>query len=384
MKRLKVLLISGSFYGMSCGIGDYNYYLAKSLARTNSADIYVLTSDDAAIVQDASFNLLPVITNWGFSGYEKILKLIEKIQPDLIHIQYPTIKYNKPYNIAILLLPAVIKILFPKVRIITTIHDFSIGHILNRIKQFPLLALSDAIIISNERDRDGMLQLYPYFQPKIKKIYIGSNIEFKRIDESKRLEIKKTFCPRGERSIVYFGFFTRGKRLDLLLESFGRLCKKRLPYRLLMLGRPQTEKDLIYLGALKDKAAKFGISDKVSWIEGPSDDEVSVYLQCADLCVLPFERGADLRRSTLVCCIVHEILVISTINSKYMIDTELDEMGVSRLFDPEKDDLASTIENLLKDKEARERMSSSMRQVKDRFSWYNIANSHLRIYEELV
>lgn len=380
---MKVLIISGSFYGMRCGVGAYTHLLARSLGDIGSMDIFVLTSKEASTVNDSKFQLFSTIDGWGFSSYRKILNLIKRSQPQIVHIQYPTIKYNKPYSLAIGFLPAAIRLFFPKIQIIVSIHDFSIGSTLSRIKQLPLLAVSDRVIISNERDRNGMLELFPYLRHKIRKIYIGSNIEFKKLDETTKLELKKRLCPHGERLLVYFGFLTKGKRIGLLLNAFKKF-KKNIPCRLLILGRPQIQKDSNLVNNLKTLAKRLGIEGNITWAEGAGDEEVSRYLQCADMCVLPFERGADLRRTTLVTCIVHELPIVTIVNRKYLMDKELEVMDVARLVDMDKDDLAYIIEALLKDAKTRESMVRSMRQVKKRFSWEVIANDHLLVYEELI
>ncbi len=386
MDKLKLLIISGSFKGMKCGVGNYVYSLAKTLVATGAFDLSILTSDEARPLKDAGFRLFSCIGRWGFFSYKKIIKAIGDTSPDIIHIHYPTIKYNRLYNIGIVLLPFAIKLFFKKIRLVVSIHDFSIGHILNRIKQFPLLYFSDVIVVSNESDRKGMFEMYPNFRGKMKKIYIGSNIEFKRLDNHQKDSMRRELSPNGERLIGYFGFLTKGRNMGLLLYSFNKLVSDdwSLPSKLIIVGSPQNRRDIHYVQDLKRLADKLGIEGKVIWAEGISDEEVSKYLQCMDLCVLPFSRGADLRRTTLVSCIIHEIPVISTVNNKFIMDEELGSMGVAKLIDYNKNDLAYAIGNLLKDAKARELMVHNQREIKNRFSWRDIANAHLNMYRGLI
>lgn len=386
MDKAKVLIISGSFYGMECGVGEYLFRLSIAIARNGPVELFILTSKEAVPLKDMGFHLLPLINRWGFLSYKKIKEAIGRVGPCIVHIQYPTIRYNKPYSIAIVFLPLMIKLFFPKIRVVTSIHDFSIGHIFSRIKQLPILALSDIILISNERDRDGMLKLFSHLRDKIKKVRIGSNIAFKEIEEREKTAIKKALSPSGERSIAYFGFLTKGRRIDLLMASFKKLTLDRcgLRCRLVIIGKPQTRKDLSLISSLKGLAKRLKIDHQVLWIEEASDEEVSKYLQCMDLCVLPFERGADLRRTTLISCVTHGLPIITTINKRYLADIELSQMGIVKLIDLNKDDLAHAIEDLLKDTKARESMIYCMQQVKDRFSWDDIAKEHLHVYEALI
>jgi len=88
---MKILFITGSYPPMKCGVGDYQYNLAKSLSKTNDVNIGVLTSTDAKPVSETdNVEVYPIIRDWGIGRIFKIVKFIRDWDPDIVHIQYPT------------------------------------------------------------------------------------------------------------------------------------------------------------------------------------------------------------------------------------------------------------------------------------------------------
>jgi hypothetical protein len=93
---MRILIITGSFPPMRCGVGDYTYQLAESLAQGSGLSVVVLTSRAAATPSTpTAFEVFPVMESWDDSEASTIEEVTRKWSPDLVHIQYPTLGYGR-------------------------------------------------------------------------------------------------------------------------------------------------------------------------------------------------------------------------------------------------------------------------------------------------
>src|SRR5262245_2539458 len=92
---MRVLLITGSFPPMRCGVGDYTSHLAHALAARGGVEVGVLTSREAASGATADLQLFPIIDGWRFTELPRILRVLRSWRPDVIHVQYPTKGYRR-------------------------------------------------------------------------------------------------------------------------------------------------------------------------------------------------------------------------------------------------------------------------------------------------
>ena len=88
---MRVLLVTGSFPPMKCGVGDYSCNLAKSLAACAEIQIGVLTSVfDSNESEREGLEVFPIMKSWSLAETLKVIKVIRSWLPDIVHIQYPT------------------------------------------------------------------------------------------------------------------------------------------------------------------------------------------------------------------------------------------------------------------------------------------------------
>lgn len=92
---MKVLIITGAYPPIKCGVGDYTFHLANALAKIPSVEVGVITTSTAEEFSVASLvKVLRVIPDWRLRHYPKIKRVISEFHPDIVHIQYPTQGYN--------------------------------------------------------------------------------------------------------------------------------------------------------------------------------------------------------------------------------------------------------------------------------------------------
>ena len=113
--------------------------------------------------------------------------------------------------------------------------------------------------------------------------------------------------PDGACLLAYFGFVYPGKGVETLLAALAGLVSAGRPVRLLMAGggrtsaRPGEPRLTPYEATLAAGAAASGLADHVVWAEGyaAGAESVAEDLLAADIAVLPFDDGAELRRSSI-------------------------------------------------------------------------------------
>jgi len=124
--------------------------------------------------------------------------------------------------------------------------------------------------------------------------------------------------------LAFFGYVDMNKGIETLFRAMQIVNKEVSNIKLAMIGggrgsastrvdqRAQIVAD--YERELLALPGQLGISNKVMWLSGyDSDSDIgSMYLSAADVCVLPFDRGVTLSRSSLAAVLAHGIPVITT------------------------------------------------------------------------
>ena len=116
---------------------------------------------------------------------------------------------------------------------------------------------------------------------------------------------------------------------------------------------------------------RLGIADKVTWLQGYSSGslEASMYLYAADVCVLPFDRGVILSRSSLGAAAAHGLPIITT-RGEYLESPFQDRKNIFLCRPKDPEELAAAISSIMKNPKLRQDLSNGACQLaEDWFSW---------------
>jgi glycosyltransferase involved in cell wall biosynthesis len=93
---MRVLIVTGSFPPMLCGVGDYSESLAQELVKNHDINVAILTSLVAKrrIIKN-NINIFEVMKKWEIINVFTAIKAIKSWNPDIVHIQYPTQGYGR-------------------------------------------------------------------------------------------------------------------------------------------------------------------------------------------------------------------------------------------------------------------------------------------------
>jgi glycosyltransferase involved in cell wall biosynthesis len=92
--RLRVLMISGSYPPMRCGVGDYTRCLAEALAQRDEIVFKLLTSVSPPAREGDPSWLQRALRNWRIGSLGPYLRELKGFRPDIVHAQYPTQGYS--------------------------------------------------------------------------------------------------------------------------------------------------------------------------------------------------------------------------------------------------------------------------------------------------
>jgi glycosyltransferase involved in cell wall biosynthesis len=308
-KELKVLMITGSFPSVKCGIGDYTCFVCNEMA-VQGADVSVLTSSYLGIkAQHRIINVMPAVTGWGAMNSGRILAEIRKADPDIVHMQYPNLEYKK--NLSTNLLPFMIKQKLPHIKIIETFHepikDLGLMGKMRFMLNFPF---ADGMIFV-EKENWLTLPFYLKFSVRRTKkafIPIASNIPRVKADKKTRSTIvKRLHLNKDKKILMTFGFITGVKGYE---QIFGIIDKTE--YEWVHIGKiDETDS---YQRGFREKAEKKRMEIKFSGFL-PAD-ETAKYLASSDVCVFPFVEGVTDRHGTFLAAANQGVYIAAYHKSK--------------------------------------------------------------------
>ncbi len=400
---MKVLFITGEYPPMRGGIADHVAGLRQALECIDVSSS-VLTSTSA---NDPSHGneVLPIISGWSFLSWPLIVKTVKRTEADLVHLQYQTGAFG--LSPAVNLLPLWLR-LVSGIPVITTMHDlrepyiFPKAGLLRRWANLVLIRASTAVVATNPEDYNALIQmassiLWPFASTKIYPIPLGNNLRPVSTGGADRT-IWRTRVGLDEDSLTlsYFGMLNWSKGVDTLFKSLRLLLDSGVACRLMMLGEGVGSSDRTnqsYKDAVISLALELGIEDKIIWTGYLSPDELSHAFHASDICVLPFEDGSSLRRTSLLAALSYGVPMITTtpvVSQSKMRDLSAvfpsivdgDNCLMVPVRSPEA--IAEAVRRLLADPQLRHRLGLSGREMAEKLSMENMAEQTADMYSQTL
>lgn len=208
-----------------------------------------------------SFLLFPLIYIFNYIvniiAYFRLKKVCKLYNPDIIHsnITVTTLGYKlaKKYNIP------------------------HIWHIREYVKH-PMLGINLLRKLLNEDNTilvtKGLQEFYNIDNSNARVIYDGVKNNIKPIKSTEIFPNKYFVC---------VGRLTRGKGIDLLMDSFISFAEKCININLLLIGEGKTE----YTNQIKEKLVHHNLLDRVNFVGTKSHDETMLYMRNAEALIVP-------------------------------------------------------------------------------------------------
>jgi len=335
---------------------------------------------DPAVNAKEGLSILPIIKKWDVFAVYAILKLIEKEEFEIAHIQYPSILYRR--TLSFTFLPFTIRVFFRSTKVIVTLHEFSIARPGNKLKQLLLALFSHRLVVTEKKDFDEMGKILPAAKRKMYVIPIGSNIDVYGCGPGDREGyLSGLGLGRKARIVSFFGAIHYNKGLECLLRATSMALKNGSALCLIIIAHFDPDNNP-YHGGIRKLIGSLGLGKSVTLTGYVPPEEVSRYLSISDFCVLPFTDGVTLRRGTLMAAIAHGKAVVSTASAGYvpgqLINSE--NIFLTPVNDVRK--MAEAIELLCNDDKLREKIAMGAGRLSKEFSWDKITAAHKMLYHD--
>ena len=193
-----------------------------------------------------------------------------------------------------------------------------------------------------------------------------------------------TFPPRpgrdtGPPRVLYVGYLTRAKGVDVLLEAAARLARARPEIRFLFVGDDGYRDKRKQAERLRAKARELGLSDRAGFEGGKPPEEVARLMRESSVLVLPSRR--ETFGAVLVEALASGTPVVAT-RCGGPEDIVTPETGI--LVPPEDPGaLEAGIAQVL-DNRARYDPAALARYAVERFSWEHVARETVAVYREVM
>jgi glycosyltransferase involved in cell wall biosynthesis len=290
-RSLRVLIVSGSYPPLSCGVGDYTASLCNALSRTGEVQVGVLTSVGAEAGSAGGgpgIEALAPVTSWSLCQVPALVERMRAWNPDLVHLQFPSQGYAS--QLGPWLLPLALRI--AGLRVIQTWHEYVPGPLSMR----PLLlalAGNDALVVRPDYEkRLPRIHRRAMRGARITRLPGTSQVPTTKLDEGARQALRAQLVDGAEVLVGFFGFAYPHKRVELLFD-----CCDPDTTRLLLIG--QIDPHDPYQRSLLERTNLAPWTGKVTRTGFLPPDLVADYLAACDVVVLPFADGGGNWNSSL-------------------------------------------------------------------------------------
>lgn len=392
-KQIRLCVVSPLYHPSLGGLGRQAQLLTEKLFKVG-VDVFVIARRMKGVPQ-AAFNpkiriyrtwsikpylhnfeevkLVNILISLTFSMSCAILLLWKRKDYDIVHFHGASL----PLFLNLLILKILRKKVFAKVATakIGTEAGALRGHYFGLSKLILLyLKMVDAFIATTAEIEEGLL--HDGFEgEKIKRIpnFIDFNM-FSPVSESKKTTIKANMGYKNTSIVTFSGRFVQRKGINFLLESWKSVVNKSPDAKLILLG------DGPMLSDMKRTSEGLGISRSVIFFGHVHT--VTDFLHMTDVFVIPsLQEGMPNALLEAMACGLP--VIASRIGG--IVDVVKDgENGI--LFKPGNiSDLASAINNLLKDVELRKRLGAKAHKtITEKFSIDIVANEYIKLYKNLL
>jgi glycosyltransferase involved in cell wall biosynthesis len=324
----------------------------------------VITSADSRI--NPVPDVLPIIKHWGITGILSILNTIRSAHPvvDFACLQYPTISYRR--NPAVNLLPLLLRLRFPRLRIAVILHEYLSYSPIGRLRILLTLLPAHAIIVPEERLQIILRRFFFFKRNSVHLVPISSNII--------PVDYKKNYALLEPITVAHFGIIRRGRGIENIIRAVHSLGRRNI--RLLLIGGSLSDDD--YPQKILDLIGSLNMTASVTITGYLDNDRVSKLLLASDILLLPFPDGVSERRTTFLTGLDHRIPIITT-RGLSSPSSLRDNENVKFVRSTSVADIAYALEELLNDDRLREKIGRGGYEWIRRFTWPDIAASMIKI-----
>lgn len=355
---MRILLVSGTFPPMKCGVGNYTADLSVSLAKRAGVEVGVLTSAGADESAAPGVRVLPAARGWGMADVPRIVSVLRSWRPDIVNFQFPTNVYGRSQWV----LPWIARLVNGPVA--QTWHEY---HLEGNIPNLPNALLPGGLIVVRPHFLDRMPSWYRACLAFKKVAFIpnASTLPDVALSREDRDGILDRWGLSGGRTVAYFGFASPAKGVDLLFEILDPA-----QHRLALICDLDPSDG--YQKALLERADAPPWKGRVAVTGFLPAEEAARLLAASDAAVFPFLEGGGEWNTSLRGAMAQGTFVLTTSDER-------------NGYQPGENVYYAQPRNVDEMREALSRhIGARGAGRKPSLEWEAIAERHVRFYESLV
>ena len=362
----KIVFISGTQPPTLCGVGMYSSKLLKELVRSNVYELHLITSDvnELEMINGITYHTVPSI--WNIGVQLKIIRILKRINPDIIHFQHPTLTYVSRPDILFLIFAIYFK--FKNRYHVLTLHELSQSSILGKIMNIIIISTFSRVIFTNNKDLCFASKFYFKKKDQFLIIPIFPNNYYKQ-----KILVGDYFC--------YIGMIDKKKGIEYLLKSVQELKNNNYDIKVKILTGFNNKNK--YHQYIKNLISKYNIKESIVLYEKISSIEIAKEIAQSFAVILPYNLGISPRNGTFLEAISYKKPVITTV-TKYTDTSRLKDHYNCILVNPRNyKGIEISIKELLASEELYKKLSVNSYKLSKYFNISSVAKSYLKLYSSL-
>jgi glycosyltransferase involved in cell wall biosynthesis len=404
---IRVAMVAGTYQPERCGVAHYTQRLRSALDERGISSLVLTTGEAAQASEDPS--VVGAVRGWGLADLPSLVRAVRGVRADLIHIQHAAGTYG--FKRAVFFLPPLLRAAGVRAPLVTTVHEYAWWEweprfvprgALEALKTWGqrrgvwdredgfLLTGSDALITTNTHFADAITTRIPGLAPRLYHAPLVTNVDVVPVGRDEpRSEVRSRYgWPPEAPVIAYFGFLHPVKGLETLLEAFEKVLKRQPQARLLLIGGVESlalrgEEAAWYWNKLRSLVEELGLGGVVTMTGYVPGEEASRLLSSADVGVLPFNHGVNLKSGALLTLFAHGLPVVAT--SPDPAEPELANGRLVRLVERrDVSGLAVALLKLLANATECTRLGEAGHTYTRDLSWSAIAERYVEVYESVL
>ena len=375
------MILSGSFPDIRCGVSRHTDIISQLTAQQSDYEVHILTSDDPAVDPGIAqqYQVHPRIKKWSLCHCADVCREILRLEPDIVHIQNPTVKYKGWRSLTMSVLAPMLKHQAPTVRLVVTQHDIALSRKLLRRRFRPLFKAADAVLVSNHRDYQAVKD--QKINPA--KIYcspVGSHLILPvRTPAAKAAARTAMDIPQQKICVAYFGFVHPGRRIEVLVRALRLLRAENYDIHGLIMGGAYTGQKNYYRQC-QQLAQQLQLAEHITWTGYADEKQIIDGLIASDAFVSLPERGADMRNTSIHSAILAELPIVTTRNPRYYEDPDLEKLGCVCVAGDDPAAVAEGISRTLKNPPPAESLARRRKQLDPEAIWARHVEVNISAY----
>ena len=335
---MHVLIISPSYPPAAEGEAEHALQIAKRLAD-RGYEVSVLTNRRSEVKQEHGVTVHAVVEAWKWRHLPTLLRRLRALKPDAVLLIYTAWLFDNHPMISFL--PTLLRrwrLASRLVVVVETAHSAPVATAAVRVlrKCFALACGQrgiDYAFGSLLRDADTVIVLGPTIlatlsarDPSLaqRALLVPPPPLLASPQAATALSREQARTGLGveadELVLAYFGYVYPGKGVETLFEAVRELQKTERPPRLLMVGGGRGKEGsspsphAAYEAKMHALSSRTDMKGSVRWLQGydSGSSAPSAELLAADMAVLPFDDGAELRRSSIAVVAAMGLPLVTT------------------------------------------------------------------------